>query len=82
MENTLESSTELNPSPNAEAKVLKVSTTGCLVIGCVGVVSAVLSSSQAILLDGLFNIIYFATGLFTLRIARLVQRGGEFSMTA
>ena len=29
------------------------------------------------MLDGLFNLTYFATGLFTLRVARLVQRGDD-----
>lgn len=60
-----------------ERRVLLISAAGCLVIGCVALVAAYASSSQAILLDGLFNLVYFATGLFTLRVARLVQRGDD-----
>lgn len=60
-----------------ERKVLLISAWGCLVIGCVGLTFSFVSSSQAILLDGLFNLTYFATGLFTLKVAQLVQRGDD-----
>ena len=60
-----------------ERRILLTSTLACLLIGCVGVVAALMSDSQAILLDGLFNITYFAAGLFTLRVAALVQRGDD-----
>ncbi len=56
---------------------LRVSTAGNLIIGSVGVLIAVLSHSQAIMLDGVFNLIYFGTGLFTLKVARLVSRGDD-----
>ena len=56
---------------------LRISTAGNLVIGTVGVVVAVLSHSQAIMLDGVFNLIYFGTGLFTLKVASLVVRGDD-----
>ena len=56
---------------------LTVSTIGNLVIGLVGVTVALLSSSQAILLDGVFNLVYFCTGLFTLKVASLVLRGDD-----
>ncbi len=56
---------------------LRVSTAGNLIIGIVGVLIAVLSHSQAIMLDGVFNLIYFGTGLFTLKVARLVIRGDD-----
>jgi cation diffusion facilitator family transporter len=46
-------------------------------VGCVAIVFVYLSSSQAILLDGVFNIIYFLTGLFTLRIARLLREPSD-----
>jgi predicted Co/Zn/Cd cation transporter (cation efflux family) len=36
--------------------------------------AAVLSGSQAILLDGLYNLAFFVTALFTLRVARLLAR--------
>ncbi len=66
-----------SPTAHAELKFLWASAVACLIIGCVGVVFSVASSSEAILLDGLFNLIYFATGLFTLRVARLVQQGDD-----
>ncbi len=61
----------------AERKVLWVSAAGNLVIGCVGLIFSIISSSQAILLDGLFNLTYLATGLFTLKVARLVFKGDD-----
>lgn len=60
-----------------ERKPLLLSTVGCLIIGIVGIAFSMISDSQAILLDGLFNLTYCATGLFTLRVARLVQRGDD-----
>lgn len=53
---------------------LKISTSGNLIIGLVGVTIALLSSSQAIMLDGAFNLIYLCTGLFTLKVASLLHR--------
>ncbi len=46
-------------------------------MGCVGIVVAVISASQAILLDGLFNLTYFATELFTVKVASLVVGGDD-----
>ena len=60
-----------------ERNGLLLSTYGNLLIGIVGVTVALLSHSQAILLDGIFNLAYVATGLFTLRVVRLVQRGDD-----
>jgi len=60
-----------------ERKGLIISAVTCLVVGCVAIVFVYLSSSQAIMLDGVFNIIYFLTGLFTLRIARLLREPGD-----
>lgn len=60
-----------------ERRVLQISTAGNLVIGIVGVIFAVCSGSQAIMLDGLFNITYVATGLFTLKVAGLVLQGED-----
>lgn len=60
-----------------EKKGLRFSAAGNLLIGVVGVVVAVLSHSQAIMLDGIFNLIYFGTGLFTLKVASLVVRGDD-----
>ena len=60
-----------------ERSGLLFSTFGNLLIGIIGVTVALLSHSQAILLDGLFNLTYVATGLFTLRVVRLVHRGDD-----
>lgn len=60
-----------------ERKGLIISAVTCLVVGCVAIVFVYLSSSQAIVLDGVFNIIYFITGLLTLRIARLLREPGD-----
>jgi predicted Co/Zn/Cd cation transporter (cation efflux family) len=57
--------------------VLLISAAGNLVIGLVGIFFAVLSRSQAIMLDALFNLTYFATGLFTLKVAKMVQLGDD-----
>lgn len=60
-----------------ERKVLLISAAGNLVIGVVGILFAVFSHSQAILLDGLFNLTYFASGLFTLKVAKMVLQGDD-----
>jgi predicted Co/Zn/Cd cation transporter (cation efflux family) len=57
-----------------ETGALILSTVAALVIGIVAMVAAVLSGSQAILLDGLYNLAFFVTALFTLRVARLLAR--------
>lgn len=46
-------------------------------LGIVGMLYFFLASSEAILLDGLFNLTYFVTGLFTLKVAKLVQHGDD-----
>ena len=61
----------------AELRCLVASAVGNLVIAMVGLTVSFLSRSQAILLDGLFNLIYFATALFTLKVARLVLKGDD-----
>ena len=60
-----------------EKKFLVISSCGSLLVACVAIAVASFSSSQAILLDGLFNITYFATGLFTVKVASLVARGDD-----
>jgi cation diffusion facilitator family transporter len=60
-----------------ETRTLRISAGGNLVIGIAGSLFAVITGSQAILLDGLFNLTYFATGLFTLKVASLVQQGDD-----
>lgn len=66
-----------NQNNRAERLVLWISAAGTLIIGCVGLTFSIISSSRAILLDGLFNLTYFATGLFTLKVARLVFKGDD-----
>lgn len=60
-----------------ERQVLLISALGALTIGLTGIVFASLSSSQAILLDGLFNLSYFAAGLLTLKVAKLLLKGDD-----
>jgi predicted Co/Zn/Cd cation transporter (cation efflux family) len=57
-----------------ESGALILSTVAALAIGIVAMAAAVLSGSQAILLDGLYNLAFFVTALFTLRVARLLAR--------
>jgi cation diffusion facilitator family transporter len=57
-----------------ETGALILSTVAALAIGIVAMAAAVLSGSQAILLDGLYNLAFFVTALFTLRVARLLAR--------
>ena len=61
----------------AERSCLVLSGVGNIVIAAVGLTIAVLSKSQAIMLDGMFNLIYFGTALFTLRVAFLVRKGDD-----
>ncbi len=66
-----------NDPYKAERRYLLIAAVGNALIGGTAIVFSFIASSQAILLDGLFNLAYFATGLFTLRVARLVQLGDD-----
>lgn len=57
-----------------ERAALRLSAGAALLIGLLGLTVALLSGSGAILLDGLFNLCFFATALLTLRVATLVTR--------
>ena len=57
-----------------ERAALRLSAGAALAIGVLGLSVALLSGSGAILLDGLFNLCFFATALLTLRVATLVER--------
>lgn len=48
-----------------------------LLIGLLGVVFAWLTGAEAILLDGVFNLTYFVTSLFSLQVMRLLERGED-----
>jgi predicted Co/Zn/Cd cation transporter (cation efflux family) len=61
----------------AEQRGLLASVAGSLLVGVTGVAFFFLTDAEAILLDGLFNLVYCATGLFTLKVARLVLRGDD-----
>ena len=60
-----------------ERRFLVISAVCNLLLGCLGITFFLVSSSQAILLDGLFNMSYFATGLFTVKVASLVVGGDD-----
>lgn len=61
----------------SENHALILSTAAALVLGIMGIVFAFLSNSNAILLDGIFNISYFATAILTLKVAQIVKRPDE-----
>lgn len=58
----------------AEIQALRVSIAGALMMALLGLLFAWLTSSEAILLDGVFSGIGFIMALLTLRVARLVKR--------
>ena len=60
-----------------EKRGLLISVGGSLLVGIAGLIFSVVTESQAILLDGLFNLTYFMVGLFTLKVAKLVQQGDD-----
>jgi len=60
-----------------EKRYLKISALGNVLVGCIGIVVAAVSSSQAIMLDGTFNLTYFATGLFTIKLTSMVAGGDD-----
>ncbi len=59
---------------STERGALVASAAACLVIGVVALIAAAFADAQVILLDGLFNLVFFAAGLFTLKVAALVQQ--------
>ena len=58
----------------SETRLLVLSTAAALLIGVVALIVALATGSGAILLDGAFNLCFFATALVTLRVAKLLQR--------
>ncbi|RKX29022.1 MAG: cation transporter, partial [Verrucomicrobia bacterium] len=59
----------------SERNGLLVSVLGSLVVGCAGVAFWLLTGAEAIMLDGVFNLTYFITGLFAMKVARLMLQG-------
>ncbi len=57
-----------------ESSTLAFSAFMALLIGCAGIVATLASNSQAILLDGLFNLIYFSVALVTIKVSKLASR--------
>ncbi|TVP56951.1 MAG: cation transporter [Halomonadaceae bacterium] len=57
---------------NTERGALILSASMAGIMGVVGISFALLSNSQAILLDGLFNLIYVIIAVITVRVSRLV----------
>jgi cation diffusion facilitator family transporter len=57
-----------------EKRGLWLSILGALLMAGLGIGFAILTSSDAVLLDGLFSLIGFAIGLVSLRVATLVRR--------
>ena len=57
-----------------EERALKLSIVGAAGMALLGILFAVLSRSDAIMLDGLFSLIGFAMGFVTLKVARLVNQ--------
>jgi predicted Co/Zn/Cd cation transporter (cation efflux family) len=53
---------------------LRLSAAAALAIGAAALWAAWASASQAILLDGLYNLAFLVTALFTVRVARLLAR--------
>ena len=57
-----------------ETRALALSTVTAAALGTLGIATALASGSQAILLDGLFNLAYVITALFALHVSRLTAR--------
>ncbi len=57
-----------------EARTLAFSAFMALLIGSAGITATLASNSQAILLDGLFNLIYFSVALVTIKVSKLASR--------
>ncbi len=57
-----------------ERHALLLSAIMALILGVVGVTMAIVTDSRAILLDGLFNLTYFAVALVAVKVAALTSR--------
>ncbi|MFO7728304.1 MAG: cation diffusion facilitator family transporter [Desulfonatronovibrio sp.] len=58
----------------SEKHALILSAVAALVIGAMATAFTLMANSRAILLDGLFNVSYFAIALLTIRVARMSAR--------
>jgi predicted Co/Zn/Cd cation transporter (cation efflux family) len=59
---------------SVEIRALRLSAIGALLLAALGIGFAWLTASGAILLDGFFNLIAFAMGLLSLKVAGLLQQ--------
>ena len=69
--------TNMMENKRLEQNALKLSIVGAAVMAALGMFFAVLTRSEAIMLDGLFSLIAFAMGIVVLKVARLVERGDD-----
>jgi cation diffusion facilitator family transporter len=65
---------EMTDSSTLEQQALKLSIVGALGMAALGILFAALTGSEAVLLDGLFSLIAFAMGIFSLKVARLITK--------
>ncbi len=64
---------------HAEQQALIVSMFGTLFMGVAGVVAAILSNSQAVLLDGSLSFLGFIAALFVCRVSVNIRRQPDLS---
>ncbi|MGB3293895.1 MAG: cation transporter [Phormidesmis sp.] len=62
---------------NFESRAIKLTIFGNLGMAIVGLTFAIITHSEAILLDGLFSLIAFAIALLTQKVSNLVTRSGN-----
>ncbi|MBS0173834.1 MAG: cation transporter, partial [Nitrospira sp.] len=60
-----------------ELRVLRLPILTGLIVSTLALVAAPLTGSQAILLDGFFNLVYLVTGIFTYYVGHLLKRGAS-----
>ncbi len=63
-----------------ELKALKLSLTGSLVFAVLGLSFAIYTGSQAILLDGIWDVLAFVLGIFALKISSLLAKPASDKM--
>lgn len=68
---------EINVSHTLEKQGLRLSIYGALSMAALGIGFAVLTSSDAVLLDGLFSLVGCVVGVIALRVAALVTQPGD-----
>ena len=64
-------------SSKLEARAFRLNVLGTLAMAIIGLGCAVITKSEAILLDGFFSLIGFVIALLTQKVGRLVMRPGD-----